>query len=429
VYYYLYYNTSNKKFEYIHGSISHNNISHTYWEDRLYKDTSDITIDLIDTAFLTIDKIYYKIDDDWVSYDGDGGSVVVVNQILQSGTEIAQISVNGEVVSIYAPTPQNVSVTQTQTSGTEIATINISDTSTPIYAPTTTVTQTLTEGTEIGEVNGTKLYAPSGGSDVTVTTKTSTGTNIADIEVDGTTYRLFAPSGGGGGGEAIETAFVYSNEERVVGVWTDNRPLYQKNIYIGSLTYNTSWHQIPHNISNLGEVVKVYGRFKYLGDGTWYEFPNTRPKQTTSVCVGCNITNIQYMNNWLPDAENASITLQYTKTTDTPGSAPYVTSGSYAHHYSTDEQVVGTWIDGSTLYERVYVLDNAIEIQSGQWYTTTIPANNVNIIVDVTAINTDGTIWKFLAASVSNSNYVKLFQTRGDNIGVKTIILQYTKTS
>lgn len=24
------------------------------------------------------------------------------------------------------------------------------------------------------------------------------------------------------------------------------------------------------------------------------------------------------------------------------------------HHYSTDEQVVGTWIDGSTLYERTY---------------------------------------------------------------------------
>ena len=27
-------------------------------------------------------------------------------------------------------------------------------------------------------------------------------------------------------------------------------------------------------------------------------------------------------------------------------------SGSSGHNYSTDEQVVGTWIDGSTLYEK-----------------------------------------------------------------------------
>lgn len=139
LYYYLYYNTSNKKIEYIYGYINHNNISHTYWDDRLYKKISDVSIDLINTAFLTIDKIYCKIDNDWVSYDGDGGSEVVVNQILQSGTEIAQISVDGEVVSIYAPTPQNVSVTQTQTSGTEIAEINVGDTSTTLYAPSSKI--------------------------------------------------------------------------------------------------------------------------------------------------------------------------------------------------------------------------------------------------------------------------------------------------
>lgn len=135
LYYYLYYNTSNKKIEYIYGSIRHNNISHTYWDDKLYKEISDITIDLINTAFLTVDKIYCKISDDWVGYDGDGGNVVVVNQILQSGTEIAQISVDGEVVSIYAPTPQNVSVTQTQTSGTEIGNITINNNTTTLYAP------------------------------------------------------------------------------------------------------------------------------------------------------------------------------------------------------------------------------------------------------------------------------------------------------
>jgi len=259
-YYYLYYNTSNKKFEYIQGYITNDIINHTYWDDSLSKYTSDITIDLIDTAFLTIDKIYCKIGDDWVGYDGDGGSAVVVNQILQSGTEIAQISVNGEAVSIYAPTPQSVSVTQTLASGTEIAEINVGDTSTKLYAPETTVTQTLTEGTEIGEVNGTKLYAPSGGgSDVTVTPITTTGTNIANIAVNGTTYNLFAPTSGGGGGHN------YSTEEQVIGTWIDGSTVYEKTQY-GGITFSTRGTWYDTDITNIDKIISVEGSINRDGE-------------------------------------------------------------------------------------------------------------------------------------------------------------------
>ena len=38
-----------------------------------------------------------------------------------------------------------------------------------------------------------------GKSTVAVTVKTASGTNIADLNIDGTTYPLYAPSGGGGG--------------------------------------------------------------------------------------------------------------------------------------------------------------------------------------------------------------------------------------
>lgn len=34
--------------------------------------------------------------------------------------------------------------------------------------------------------------------------------------------------------------------------------------------------------------------------------------------------------------------------------------GSGMHNYSTEEQVVGTWIDGSTLYERTFALTNIV---------------------------------------------------------------------
>jgi hypothetical protein len=196
---------------------------------------------------------YVKYDGVWVKADYKAGKGIVIAdgeirintstsvdiiQNVTSGTQLATINDKP----IYAPT---VNATQTQTSGTEIAQINVGDTSTKLYAPTTTVTQTLTEGTEIGEVNGTKLYAPTGGgSDVTVTPITTTGTNIANIAVNGTTYNLFAPSGGGGG----SSGYNYSTEEQVIGTWIDGKTLYQKVLDFNSTTINA---RVDHDVSSL----------------------------------------------------------------------------------------------------------------------------------------------------------------------------------
>ena len=291
---------------------------------------------------------------------GDG--VTIKNGIISAnGSEIVQVS---PIV----------------TSGTQLATINGKS----IYAPTTTVTQTLTEGTEIGEVNGTKLYAPSsGGSDVTVTPKTSTGTNIADIEVDDTTYHLFAPSGGGG--EAIETAFIYSNEERVVGVWTDDKPLYQKTLNLTSPSQAFQGIDIADLTSlNIENLVKVEG---FLYSATYGQ---TLPiywsyAVNSSDIRSSNFGTVYYENGHIKQNISSTayincpvtITIQYTKTTDTPGSAPYITSGAYAHHYSTVEQVVGTWVDGSTLYEKTIVVSNVM-IGYDSVIHTVIPHNISN---------------------------------------------------
>ena len=68
-----------------------------------------------------------------------------------------------------------VSVDTYQSSGTNIADITVDGTTYELYAPE----------------NG------GGGSEVNVYTYQSTGTNIADIEVDGTRYELYAPNSGG----------------------------------------------------------------------------------------------------------------------------------------------------------------------------------------------------------------------------------------
>lgn len=71
---------------------------------------------------------------------------------------------------------------------------------------TVSFSQTLTSGTEIGRItiNGTttRIFAPSGsggsGSSVSVSPVLTTGTLIARITVDGTTKNLYAPTGSGG---------------------------------------------------------------------------------------------------------------------------------------------------------------------------------------------------------------------------------------
>lgn len=99
-----------------------------------------------------------------------GGSTVSVSQKTSSGTNIADITVDGTTTQLYAPSGDSVSVTQKTSSGTNIADITVNGTTTQLYAP-----------------NG-------GGSDVSVTQKTTEGTNIADITVDGTTTQLYAPT-------------------------------------------------------------------------------------------------------------------------------------------------------------------------------------------------------------------------------------------
>ena len=59
-----------------------------------------------------------------------------------------------------------------------------------------------------------------------------------------------------------------------------------------------------------------------------------------------------------PRNNNPSYSIQYlivkyTKTTDTAGSGTWTPEGSYAVHYSTSEQVIGTWTNGKPIYRRI----------------------------------------------------------------------------
>lgn len=104
-----------------------------------------------------------------------------------------------------------VSVEQFPSDGRQwLGTITVGSNQYRIYMPSLKYENSVSDGVKIGTITlgeqSFDVYAPAssaGGSTVSVVPKTLTGTNIAEITVDGTTYQLYAPTGGGGSGSTV----------------------------------------------------------------------------------------------------------------------------------------------------------------------------------------------------------------------------------
>ena len=71
----------------------------------------------------------------------------------------------------------------------------------------------------------------------------------------------------------------------------------------------------------------------------------------TPLCTRINGNYLQTYMNGMGGVTITTIVIQYTKTTDVAGSGQWTPMAQPTHHYSTIEQVVGTWIDGKPIYE------------------------------------------------------------------------------
>jgi len=144
------------------------------------------------------------------------------------------------------------------------------------------------------------------------------------------------------------TSECYSTEEREVGCWIDGRPLYCKAIHFTDGTpdkeiSSNSWTAVGVTIANDVCIIKCFGT---SDDGTaqgsllaWND-SGTLKLQTPRNSTGYVVDVILY----------------YIKTSDTAGSGIWTPNGIPAVHYSTDEHIIGTWIDGSTLYEKTLAI-------------------------------------------------------------------------
>lgn len=105
-------------------------------------------------------------------------------------------------------------------------------------------------------------------------------------------------------------------------------------------------------------------------------------------------------------------------------------SGGSSLNYSTDEQVVGTWIDGRNIYQKTIELSSEKTISNNNWTSIDILAQSLNIdfYIGVVGQNTTGTCWNALSVATIN-NYISLTAWRnGDTISVKYVTIQYCKS-
>ena len=162
----------------------------------------------------------------------------------------------------------------------------------------------------------------------------------------------------------IGMADIYSTEERQVGVFADGKPLYQKSFYNSGGNMSNYQYIVP-TPSDLNGIVEHLVDWKCsIHDVTHdrdYCLDHNRIVISEDVRFSCYVDsdNTPYFvvlgatnSSFMTQVSNIYVTIQYTKTTDTPGSGQWTPSGAPTVHYSTDEEIIGTYC-GETLYRKV----------------------------------------------------------------------------
>ena len=157
---------------------------------------------------------------------------------------------------------------------------------------------------------------------------------------------------------------MYSTDEKMIGQWIDGKPVYQKTFGPKSITgsNNRTWHTIEDLSSyNVDQVVSAEGF--YIDSVGVTKLLNAPDSSESGIMIGFNYpSGSKNLNVVVYGEGNESaqicITAKYTKTTDSPVAIGIDTD------YSTEEKIVGTWIDGKPLYQKTIVINNPANASS-----------------------------------------------------------------
>ena len=233
----------------------------------------------------------------------------------------------------------------------------------------------------------------------------------------------------------------YSTDEKVIGRWTDGKPLYQKVIYVDSITFNNTTEQNIDTSTLLDKtdiiVREFYGGYYCdLGTNTeqhhnfgYEKYSNTEYYYSAYYRQADDVIKVRGtwggINPWT--IYRVLFIVKYIKKSDSAAT----TIEQKPTHYSTNEQVVGTWIDGKPVYQKTYNLTNTVELTKDNWTIINEVSDlaNISAIIDCNAFTSGGT-FMVVHASV-DSNKLKLGAPSSSNFRyiINTVTIKYIKTT
>lgn len=254
-----------------------------------------------------------------------------------------------------------------------------------------------------------------------------------EIKKRATNYSLCADGDGiridgGFGGKIFSSDLDYSTEEQLTGKrWIDGKPIYQKVIHVDNFIIGNN--EIP--LENLDTIINYSGNLIFTDyPGYKIVFPYVQNNSTTKVVIN-NYNDTKFVVASGFNCNTIDITLQYTKTTDTelsPVSLPKIKS---IHNYSTEEQIVGTWIDGKPIYEKSYILNNINLLRGNNIFDTIENAEIINSKGIINEYNIPFANGGEYVMFIHSNNGIGLWSNNGFYNQTVNIILtiNYTKTT
>lgn len=244
---------------------------------------------------------------------------------------------------------------------------------------------------------------------------------------------------------------LYSASEKVIGCWTDGRPIYQKVIQTTTANGDGTDQAISigttvDNIISYNCILKAtyaYHVFSSFNGNAGLANPNE-----TTLRAGLKIyaygndynesaqKNTIHIRNYIPGWSSCPlyITLQYTKTTDAANSFNFGTETDY----STTEKIVGTWIDGKPIYQKTIDFGT---LPNNTTKSVNHNISNIDTIVNIFGISKNSSTQGALPLPHVGGALTDMIQMVGSltQVSVTTskdrsslygyVTLQYTKTS
>ena len=237
-------------------------------------------------------------------------------------------------------------------------------------------------------------------------------------KMNNTTYYIYDINGDGSQFQPI----IFSKTEREIGVWIDGKPLYEKT-YELSTAFVINAHTWGTTSIDVSFVDKFIGEADIVTSGG-----------QGYVCF-TDVDNSNYLQLYNPRQDAGIgvkfIIIRYTKKADTAGSGTWTPQGVPAVHYSTDEQIIGTYF-GDPLYQKTIVLASGVSI-ADSWTTiyTDSLIGDISQLVDVKYNNVDNKgVYGVLNFKPNGNNLQAVYPISGglNVLAGARFTLQYTKS-